>query len=156
MNKLNPEERFWSKVDRSGDCWEFTGWSRNGYGRFWFDGKDGEAHRYAYELENGPIPDGMQIDHQCHNTMCVRASHLRPVTIKQNGENRATAHRNSTTGIRGVHPARHKPGCFRVEVTHNRQKHFGGEYDSIEDAAEAARQLRLSLYTHNDADRKAA
>lgn len=38
------------------------------------------AHRMVYELCRGPIPDGLEIDHLCRNTLCVRPSHLEPVT----------------------------------------------------------------------------
>lgn len=62
--------RFWSKVDRRGptECWPWSAPSANGYGQMSI-GADGmvAAHRYAYELIVGPIPEGMTIDHMCHN-----------------------------------------------------------------------------------------
>ncbi len=70
-------ERFWRKVDKSGDCWLWTG-SKNskGYGNIGVDGKTRRAHRIAWELENGPIPDGVEVCHSCDNPSCVRVSHL--------------------------------------------------------------------------------
>lgn len=80
------QERLWAKVDKSGDCWRWTGlFDRHGYGRHWHtDQGDRRAHRLAYELVKGPIPDGLTIDHLCRNTWCVNPDHLEPVTIGEN------------------------------------------------------------------------
>lgn len=72
-------ERFWQKVDKSGKCWEWTATTskqRLGYGRFWDNGTLVCAHRYSYELENGPVPDGFLVLHRCDNSLCVRPDHL--------------------------------------------------------------------------------
>jgi hypothetical protein len=47
----------------------------------WDQGKILYAHRVAWELTYGPIPEGMQVDHLCRNTLCVRATHLRLMTV---------------------------------------------------------------------------
>lgn len=80
-----PRRPFWDFVDRTGFCWEWQGIrNRDGYG-FMVRQEPGErrrtimAHRYAYELEVGPIPDGYQIDHLCRNEPCVRPDHLEAV-----------------------------------------------------------------------------
>lgn len=82
------EERFWPKVDKSGDCWVWTA-NRlaNGYGVFGKGGREAGlilAHRFAYELAYGPIPDGLVIDHLCRIHPCVRPDHLEAVTQKVN------------------------------------------------------------------------
>lgn len=70
-------ERFWPRVDKSGDCWEWQGGRvPQGYGAFWLDGRNRPAHRVAWELTNGPIPSGLFVLHRCDNMPCVRPDHL--------------------------------------------------------------------------------
>ena len=73
-------------IDESTGCWIWQGspCRKNGYGRFWVNGKNVSAHRYSYELAKGKIPDGLSIDHLCRNTMCVNPDHLEAVTTKTN------------------------------------------------------------------------
>lgn len=96
--KLDPKiaasrelERFWSKVDKqksvASRCWVWTGGSfRDGYGQFHPYGwrRKVQAHRYAYELLVGPIPEGLTLDHLCRNRSCVNPHHLEPVTHRVN------------------------------------------------------------------------
>lgn len=151
------EARFWSQVDKSGDCWLWEGYVRpEGYGQF-AASKTATvyAHRFAFEDSAGPIPDGLVIDHRCHVRACVRPSHLRVVTQKQNMENLSDAALVGASGIRGVSWNK-TTRTWNAQVTHNNKGHFGGRFATREEAAEAARQLRLSLFTHNDQDRKTA
>jgi hypothetical protein len=78
-------ERFWSKVDKTDSCWLWNASKcQNGYGRFRFKGMARLAHRIAYELINGKIPDGMEIDHLCNNSSCVNPDHLEAVPHAEN------------------------------------------------------------------------
>ena len=71
------EERFWSKVDRSGDCWLWTACDSGvGYGYFGFEGRTQNAHRVAWQLTRGPIPPGLCVLHRCDVRLCVRPDHL--------------------------------------------------------------------------------
>jgi|ETNvirome_6_1000_1030641.scaffolds.fasta_scaffold117797_1 hypothetical protein len=83
------DERFWSKVNKTAECWLWLGAKdAEGYGAFRGrkDGSRGNvrAHRYAYEAVVGPIPVGLVIDHLCRNTSCVQPTHLEPVTTQVN------------------------------------------------------------------------
>lgn len=76
--------RFWSYVDKTPSCWIWTGWSNGRYPGFSIGRTKVYAHRFSYELANGPIPEGMTIDHLCRNKMCVNPAHLEAVTNQQN------------------------------------------------------------------------
>lgn len=69
-------DRFWAKVDTSGDCWIWTASVRNGYGQFGTPEGIQPAHRVAWTLANGDIPDGLIVCHRCDNPPCVRPDHL--------------------------------------------------------------------------------
>jgi hypothetical protein len=81
-------ERFWVKVDKSGECWLWLGTiGDDGYGRFARGSRaDGMvvAHKMAWTLVRGPVPPGLQLDHLCRNRACVRPDHLEPVTQQEN------------------------------------------------------------------------
>lgn len=85
-------KKFWSRVDRttSAPCWIWTGaldaW---GYGRAQVDLVSKGAHRIAYELSVGPIPDGMVLDHLCRTRACVNPNHLEVVTVAENNRRAA-------------------------------------------------------------------
>jgi hypothetical protein len=80
-----PTSRFWAKVEKTDTCWLWTGATQtNGYGRVAWDGKVPLAHRVSYELENGPVPDGLHLDHLCRVRNCVRPDHLEPVPQRTN------------------------------------------------------------------------
>lgn len=87
---------FWKRVNTAGSCWLWTGTTRNGYGRLQRDGRVISAHVYAYETEVGPVPKGKVVRHRCNNRGCVRPSHLRLGSQRQNvlDSVRAGTHKN--------------------------------------------------------------
>lgn len=84
------EQRFWDKVDATGDCWEWTGErNRAGYGLFRIGTVEGKrprvgSHRWVWEHLVGPIPDDLVIDHLCKNHSCVNPDHLEAVPQRIN------------------------------------------------------------------------
>ena len=73
-------------------CWNWTGPQEREYGILWDGERNHRAHRWAYEHFVGPIPEGLEIDHLCFNTLCVNPKHLEPVTHEENLK-RMHAHR---------------------------------------------------------------
>ena len=99
-----PSERFWPKVDASGDCWEWAGAiNPNGYGVFGLNGKNIGAHRFAYEDLVETIPDGMHIDHMCKYRRCVNPDHLQIVTPGDNVRLGAAAVRRTQQAKSATH-----------------------------------------------------
>jgi hypothetical protein len=79
-------DRFWAKVQKGDGCWEWSaGRLPVGYGRFRVSPeREALAHRYSYELNVGPVPDGLCVLHRCDNPSCVRPDHLFVGTHKDN------------------------------------------------------------------------
>ena len=93
MKRKPATERFWKMVKvRSDGCWEWGGARNGGYGSFWLNPVTVLAHKFAYEEQYGPVPDGLELDHLCRNRLCVRPTHLEAVTHRENV-------------VRGVNPA---------------------------------------------------
>lgn len=86
------EIRLWQKINKRGpdECWPWTASTNRyaktrgqGYGKISTGGRHRRivsAHRLVYELEVGPIPDGMHVDHMCGNSLCCNPRHLQAVT----------------------------------------------------------------------------
>lgn len=72
-----PEVRFWAKVNKTSECWEWTAAVGSmGYGKFGVrEGLSMDSHRYAWILTAGH-PGTQQVNHRCDNRLCVRPDHL--------------------------------------------------------------------------------
>lgn len=125
-------------------CWLWTAVvKRGGYGQFWWNGRMGLAHRFAYETLVGEVPDGLVLDHfVCSTPECVNPAHLRPVTAHANHWRRKGANRNSRTGIRGV--SLHRSG-HQARVTWRRREHYLGGYATLAEAGAAIASARAII-----------
>lgn len=147
------EQRFWSKVDKTTECWNWTA-SKDGtgYGKFWSIDRLTPAHRYSFTLAHGTIPEGQLIDHICHNKACVNPAHLRLADAKQNQQHRRGAQTNNTTsGMRGV--TWHKGDKrWQAQLAHQGKYIYCGQYLTVGEAEDAVRAKRRELFTHSDMD----
>lgn len=100
--------RFWSKVAVGFDneCWKWLGASDGKYGNFTCaKGITRKAHIFSWVLHFGPIPAGMQVDHECENTWCVNPFCLQLLTGPENNEksNSASAINKRKTHCKNLH-----------------------------------------------------
>ena len=90
-------ERFWSKVDKTDECWNYTGCKNpKGYGEFRYQGTKRYAHRVAFHLEHGRWPDDCLL-HKCDNPRCVRPDHMFEGSRGDNNRDMWNKGRYSTT-----------------------------------------------------------
>ena len=93
----------WEPEPNSG-CWLWTGYTdKNGYGRIKAGDGPQWAHRVAYRLYKGPIPEGFEIDHTCSIPLCVNPQHLEAVTSAENQRRTFARGRGIRGGIRKTH-----------------------------------------------------
>lgn len=105
---LSLQDHFWSLVEKADGCWPWKGYVRpDGYGEFYKTGaSERRAHRMAYVLTYGSIPEGLTLDHLCRNPRCVRPDHLEAVTMGVNvlrGNGMSARHARQTHCVHG-HP----------------------------------------------------
>lgn len=97
-------ERFWQQVEKTEGCWLWRGPVNNhGYGQSRVLGEN-LAHRVAFRLTKGDIPESLTLDHLCRVTTCVNPAHLEPVTHRENvlrGVSVSAIHARQTTCPRG-------------------------------------------------------
>lgn len=149
--RTSPEKRFWSKVEITPKCWNWTDQpNRSGYGRLGTDGKHTLAHRFSWTLHGNELAPDEELDHICHNRLCVNPAHLRIASREDNNRNLRGAYRTNSSGVRGVTETRN--GRYRAIVTKDGVQHYLGRFDHLEDAERAVIEKRLEIFPYNEVD----
>ena len=106
--------RFWAKVDKGSGCWLWQGTrDSSGYGMVTIlkpRRTTTKAHRMAWTLTNGPIPDGLLVCHHCDTPQCVRPDHLFLGTAKDNAHDKMAKGRLRVGHVKGEQ-------CGRAKLT---------------------------------------
>ena len=93
--------RFWSKVNKTATCWLWkAGTDKDGYGRIKITKKNRMAHRIAWIVCYGSIPNGLLVLHHCDNPPCCNPKHLFLGTEKANSQDMLSKGRQSKVGNR--------------------------------------------------------
>jgi len=144
---MTTEQRFWAKVDKNGPggCWLWTAARYpGGYGQFRANGKGGAAHRFAYELLVGPIPEGLEVDHVCHVRHCVNPGHLQAVTRSVNMTRAALRRRSRREQAQATRRPEADPGVLLEVLREAGVSLSTGEL--LHRVQEQTGELRMTLY----------
>ena len=140
----SPDEAVRMRSRQEGECVVWTGHvNAKGYPRINTGARLELVHRYVWERENGPIPEGAEVDHICFNRACIKPEHLRLADRVSNTRHRSGAQPNSVSGVRNVH----RRGDRWVVRLKSKRKHYEfGVFDTIEEAEVVARKARREMF----------
>lgn len=139
FNRLPLEEKIALKAEWRGACLIWTG-TRDvrGYGRIRIGGKWLRAHRVAFELLRGPIPEGMVLMHSCDTPACINIAHL---SVGTQGDNiRDCDAKGRRTFLKGS--AHHQAKLTEAQVAEIRRRYR--RYDHKSGARTLGREFGVS------------
>ena len=147
---MNVSDRFWNKVDKSGDCWLWTASkSRHGYGFFRVEGKLWEAHRWIFIYINHYAPEVVM--HICDTPSCVNPDHLRGGTRRDNQTDMRIKGRAKTTNYSDTCPKGHSDWRYKPK----KSKKTGGLTYQVRACKVCDRDYRRRKYAEHKAKQKA-
>lgn len=121
-----------------------VGWLNScGYIQVEVSGKNFMLHRIIYEMHNGTIPAGLQIDHIDGNPLNNRIENLRLCNQIENRQNSKLS-KNNTTGYRGI--LKTPNNKYQARLTVNGKKLYLGLFTTPEEAFNCVEQKRKELY----------
>lgn len=124
------------------------GGAKDGYRRVRVDGKICQEHRVIMMLCFGHIPENAEIDHINHVRDDNRLVNLRFATQGENLKNQSVSSK-STTGVTGVYFSKSR-NKFIAQIKMDRQVHYLGCYNTLEEAAAARAEANLKFNFHNN------
>ena len=148
MTIFDYENLFWSKVDKTNDCWLWTAAKdANGYGKYSI-AKIGNfrAHRLSLMYRGITIPKGYVVMHKCDNPSCVNPEHLQVGTIQENNLDKLTKNRQSKP--KGMRNSRSKLTDDQVREIKSRAivGHRSG-YNNGSNLKQLAEEFNVSIET---------
>lgn len=140
MNAREAIRRFWDKVEKTSRCWIWHGAVEpNGYGVVTRGGRNVRAHRYAWKISKGPIPDGLFVLHRCDYRICVRPAHLWLGTQADNMRDMVAKGRMWTH----VHPERRAFGRRNGMHTHPETRMNGSSHHQAKLTEKLVKEIRM-------------
>ncbi len=136
--QVQTARRFWARTVQKGTgCWEWqAALGPGGYGQLCaraFGGRLWQAHRLAWVITRGTIPDGLVIAHLCDNRRCVNPSHLQPMTRAENSQDMVhkNRHRAALYGINNRGELSGMAKLTQAQVDEIRKLYSTGDYRQI-------------------------
>ena len=127
---LPPEIRFWKYVNKTEDCWLWTGAQRGKYGAINLGrSRTCYTHRFSWEMFSGPVPIDLWVLHKCDVPLCVRPDHLFLGTALDNNRDRLKKHHGRFCLITAFGETKHRYEWLEDPRCLVKRKTFNGRLD---------------------------